>query len=61
MHIRQINTAKEKTSYTVVDTNNWEGKLSDHPSVIEHPELFEVVDELIPKDAQYLTYESESQ
>jgi len=42
-HIRQINSVGTNT-YTVVVTNNWTLPLADHPSVVEHPELFEIAD-----------------
>ncbi len=55
-HIRQKNS--NDITYTVVITTNWQQPLSEHPSVIEHPERFEVSDEEIPEDVQYLNYSS---
>jgi len=49
-HIRQINTE----TYTVVIA---EEPLEEHNSIIEHPDLFEIVDGEIPENAQYLSYE----
>jgi len=49
-HIRQINTE----TYTVVIANE---PLEEHLSLIEHPNLFELVDCEIPNNAQYLNYE----
>jgi len=54
-HIRQINSVETNT-YTVVITNGWEGILSEHPSIVEHPELFEISNDPIPEDSQYLNY-----
>jgi len=49
-HIRQINTE----TYTVDIANE---PLEEHLSLIEHPNLFELVDCEIPNNAQYLNYE----
>jgi hypothetical protein len=54
-HIRQINSVNTD-SYTIVNTDNWDKPLEDHPSITEHPELFEIVDSEIPEQHQYLTY-----
>jgi len=54
-HIRQKNSSETYT-YTVVITNNWSGLLTQHPSIVQHPELFEISNDSIPEDAQYLNY-----
>ena len=51
-HIRQ----KDLSVYTVVLTETWIGELEQHPSILERPETFEIVDEVIPTNAQYLNY-----
>ena len=59
MHIRQkINLALKgvEIAYTVVDTTNWTLPLNQHPSIVEHPELFEISSDEIPENAQYLKY-----
>lgn len=56
-HIRQINSVWTD-SYTIVVTTDWTLQLEQHPSVVEHPELFEISEEQIPKEHQYLIYES---
>jgi hypothetical protein len=56
-HIRQINSINTNT-YTVIDTTDWMGTIEDHPSVVEHPELFEISEDEIPTEHQYLIYES---
>ena len=56
-HIRQIHSVGTNT-YTVVVTDTWTLPLEEHPSVVEHPELFEVADCEIPEDCQHLIYES---
>jgi hypothetical protein len=58
LHIRQKLdlTAKQEIAYTVVITNDWTQPLEEHPSIVEHPEVFEIVDESIPENAQYLKY-----
>ena len=56
-YIRQINSVGTD-SYTIVVTTDWVLPLEDHPSVVEHPELFEITEDLIPEQYQYLTYES---
>ena len=56
-HIRQINSV-DTDSYTIVVTTNWILPLEDHPSIIEHPELFEITEDPIPEQYQYLIYQS---
>lgn len=51
-HIKQICVEP----YTVVVA---EGNLAQHPSVLNNPELFEVVNNEIPDNAQYLNYSTE--
>lgn len=55
-HIRQIEIGikKEIETYTVVIA---EEPLEQHNSIIEHPDLFEIVDGEIPEYVQYLSYE----
>lgn len=55
VHIRQIGT-ENTNSYTIVNTDGWTKPLAEHPSVVEHPELFEIVDTDIPDYVQYLNY-----
>lgn len=58
-HIRQkINLALKGVdiAYTVVDTSNWTLPLNEHPSIVEHPELFEISNDAIPDNTQYLKY-----
>jgi hypothetical protein len=52
IHIRQ----KDLSIYTVVITTDWDKPLQEHPSIVEHPEFFEIVDEEIPSVIQYLNY-----
>ena len=56
-HIRQINSVGTNT-YTVVKTEDWTLPLEEHPSIVEHPELFEITQDEIPVEHQYLIYES---
>jgi hypothetical protein len=59
MHIRQKYNTTDKNieiAYTVVVTTDWELPLNQHPSIVEHPELFEISEDIIPEDAQYLNY-----
>lgn len=62
IHIRQkldlTNKIGEQIAYSVVDTTSWTLPLTEHPSIIEHPEIFEIVDEEIPSHAQTLIYQS---
>lgn len=57
-HIRQkLNlAAREEQAYTVVITTGWTEPLSEHPSIVEHPEIFEISTDAIPENAQYLNY-----
>lgn len=58
-HIRQINSVGTNT-YTIVKTYGYgaEGELplSQHPSIIENPEIFEIANCDIPADHQYIDY-----
>lgn len=54
IHIRQRNSNAEV--YTVVITDGFEGLINEHPSIVHQPDLFEIVDEPIPNNAQYLDY-----
>lgn len=54
-HIHQIGT--EGSSYTYIETAI--SDLNEHPSVIEHPELFEIIDGSPPENAQRLIYSEE--
>lgn len=54
-HIRQINSIGTNT-YTIVKTEDWTAPLEEHPSVVEHPETFEVADCEIPEYIQYVIY-----
>lgn len=60
IHIRQkidlSNKIGELFAYTVVDTSGWTAPLDQHPSIVENPDLFEIVDEEIPSHAQTLYY-----
>ena len=51
-HIHQINSVP----YTVIVADE---PLESHISIIENPNLFEIVDSEIPSDAQYLNYQSD--
>lgn len=58
-HIRQkMNLVLKgvEIAYTVVDTSNWTLPLNEHPSIVEHPELFEISNDAIPNNIQYLKY-----
>ena len=52
-HIRQINTVGQEYYGLVVADE----PLESHPSVIEHPELFEISEDEIPEKVQYLNYQ----
>jgi len=56
-HIRQINSVGTNT-YTVVVLDGWDGPLEEHPSIVEHPEIFEISEDEIPEYIQYLVYQS---
>lgn len=51
-HIKQ----KTEGVYTVVEASE---PLESHPSIIEHPEYFEVVDNDLPDYYQTLVYQSD--
>jgi len=52
-HIRQINSVGTE-SYTVVIANE---PLEEHPSIVQHPDLFEISEDEIPEIHQFLNYE----
>lgn len=59
MHIRQkiyVTNKDTDIAYTVVITTEWALPLEQHPSIVEHPELFEISENEIPDNAQYLKY-----
>ena len=57
IHIRQKNSSfNENEAYTVVITDDWEDTLDTHPSIVDMPFFFEIVDCEIPSYAQYLIY-----
>lgn len=58
IHIRQKLdlSAKQEVAYTIVITDGWTEPLEQHPSILEHPEIFEIVDAEIPENPQYLNY-----
>ena len=58
-HIRQINSIGTK-SYIIVITTGFETNLQNHPSILEHPEVFEISNNEIPKEITYLNYQSEN-
>lgn len=49
-YIEQIQTP------IVVDTTSFKGKLETHPSILEHPELFRIVKQDLPKEYTKLNY-----
>jgi hypothetical protein len=56
-YIVQINSIGTDT-YTIVNTEGWTLPLDEHPSILEHPELFEITDNPIPTFYQTLNYVS---
>ena len=56
IHIRQIlGQGKVETAYTVVMTDGYTD-LTTHPSIVEHPDIFEIVDVELPDEYQLLNY-----
>lgn len=58
-HIRQKSDENNlmPVAYTVVKTDDWTLPLEEHPSIVEHPEWFEISNDEIPENAQYLIYQ----
>ena len=59
MHIRQkidLTLKGVEIAYTVVNTEGWTLPLNEHPSIVEHPEVFEITTDEIPNNAQLLNY-----
>ena len=59
-HIRYIPSV-ETNSYTIVISEGYGGEneppLESHPSIVDHPELYEIIDCDIPEHHQYLIYQ----
>jgi len=56
-HIKQKNSSEaEGYIYTIVVTDGWALPLSEHPSIVENPTLFEIIDIPTPDNVQYLRY-----
>lgn len=55
-HIRQINSIGTD-SYVIVISRGFETNLENHPCILEHPEVFEISNDEIPKNITYLNYE----
>ena len=59
MHIRQkidLTNKANEIAYTVVITTGWTLPLNEHLSIVEHPEIFEITEDEIPDNAQFLKY-----
>ncbi len=53
IHIRaKINRTDPtaRMAYTIVNTSDFVGDLSEHPILLDHPDSYELVDEDIPTD-----------
>lgn len=57
-HIRQKLSIEGRLTevYTVVITDGWTLPLTEHPSIQDHPEIFEISTDEIPENHQYLNY-----
>ena len=53
IHIRQKNSVGTN-SYTVVDLTRYVGELETHPTIINNPDLFEISEDDIPLQHQYV-------
>jgi hypothetical protein len=65
IHIRKKDSSYDPhIAYTLVITDGYGGQgepaLEQHPSMLEHPEIFEIVDAEIPSHYQKMIYISES-
>ena len=59
IHIRQkVSSFNPHEVYSVVITDDWEYPLELHPSIIEHPEIFEIADCDIPNHAEFMIYDN---
>jgi hypothetical protein len=47
-HIRQINSVGTN-SYTIVDLSDYNGVIEEHPTLVVHPDLFEVSESDLPE------------
>lgn len=46
-HIRQINSVGTN-SYTIVDLSEYNGVIEEHPTLVVHPDLFEISEDELP-------------
>ena len=60
-HIRQINSVGTN-SYTIVDLSDYNGVIEQHPTILVHPDLFEVSEDELPEFYQLVkpSFEVES-
>ncbi len=62
-HIRRKITGmpseNNRLVYVVVNTNDWNDTLENHPKIIEQSELYEITEEPIPTDIELWSIEFE--
>jgi hypothetical protein len=62
-HIRRkITDTPSQTNrlvYVVVNTNNWDDTLENHPKIVNESDLYEITDEPIPTDIELWSIEFE--
>lgn len=57
LHIRKKDSSFDPTiAYSVVITTNWNQPLEEHPTMVNEPDVYEIVDCEIPPHVQYTTY-----
>lgn len=61
LHIRKSDSSYDPhIAYTLVITEGYGGDgepaLSEHPSIVQHPDIFEIVDAEIPSHYQTMIY-----
>jgi hypothetical protein len=62
-HIRRKITdtpsVNNRLVYVVVNTNNWDDALDNHPKIVNESDLYEITDEPIPTDIELWSIEFE--
>lgn len=56
-HIRKKDSSFDPSiCYSVVITSDWNKPLSEHPSIVNEPDIFEIADCDIPAHAEHMIY-----
>jgi len=57
--ITELPSENVRIAYIIVNTNDWNDTLENHPKIIEQPDLYEITEEPIPIDLHLWSVEYE--